>query len=541
MRRRHRYSHRVSVTHSRDDRIPAAEVMAALSLATDLALGMEFEHGIRSTLFAMRLSDRLGMDAQTAARAYYVCLLFYIGCTTDAEIAAKLFPDPSTVTTHVNPVMFGSRTQNVIGFVRALAPPEEPPLGRAVHLARRLPLAARHYRSHLTAICEVAEMLATRLGLPPSVHSLFVHLTDRWDGTGPGGLKGEEIPLAVRVAHVARDAAFHCERGGVDGAAEVVRARAGRAFDPVIASLLADQAADILGVEDGVSAWDEVVAREPAPRLELEGTAIDRALAAMGDFADLSSPYLVGHSSGVAALAARAAELCRSDAAHVSMIRRAAFVHDLGRVAVPARVWQKAGSLTPHEWELVRLHAYHTERVLTRSPSLAAHSLLAGAHQERLDGSGYHRGTRAAGLPPAVRVLAAADAYHAMAEPRPHRDRLPADQAADALGQQARMGRLDGEAVAAVLEAAGHASPRFARPAGLTEREVEVIALLARGLQTKQVAHALGISTKTADRHIQNAYGKIGVSTRAAAALFAMEHGLVAWGELPMARSPRSP
>ena len=124
-----------------------------------------------------------------------------------------------------------------------------------------------------------------------------------------------------------------------------------------------------------------------------------------------------------------------------------------------------------------------------------------------------------------------------MTEPRPHRPALPPGQAAEALGREAGAGRLDPDAVTAVLEAAGQRVPRIERPAGLTEREAEVIGLLARGLQTKQVARALGISVKTADHHVQNAYAKIGVSTRAAAALFAMQHGLVAWGELPIGRA----
>jgi HD-GYP domain-containing protein (c-di-GMP phosphodiesterase class II) len=180
------------------------------------------------------------------------------------------------------------------------------------------------------------------------------------------------------------------------------------------------------------------------------------------------------------------------------------------------------------------LHAYHSERVLNRSPYLAQLGLVAAAHHERLDGSGYHRGATAVGLPRPARLLAAADAYHAMTEPRPHRGPLSPEAAAAALGEEARARRLDVDAVAAVLEAAGQRVPRIERPAGLTEREAQVVAFLTRGLQTKQVALALGISAKTADRHIQNAYAKIGVSTRAAAALFAMQHGLATWGELPM-------
>jgi HD-GYP domain-containing protein (c-di-GMP phosphodiesterase class II) len=378
-------------------------------------------------------------------------------------------------------------------------------------------------------------MLSERLGTSGAVSNLFVHFTERWDGKGqPAELKKQEIPLSLRVIHVARDAALHRMIGGAEYAARVVEERAGGAFDPAIAQLLARQAGDIFALDDEQSAWEEVLAAEPAPRLMLRNDAIDRALATMGDFADLLSKYLVGHSAGVAQLAGAAAQQCGFPAAEVTAIQRAAFVHDVGRVGTSARIWQKASALTPDEWEQVRLHAYHTERVLSRSPFLARLAPIATFHHERLDGSGYHRGVAASSLAPAARLLAAADTYHTKTEPRPHREALSPSQAADFLGREARAGRLDANCVAAVLEAAGQHPPRLARPAGLTEREAEVVGLLARGLQTKQIAHALGISIKTADRHVQNAYAKIGVSTRAAATVFAMQHGLAAWGEFPM-------
>ena len=174
--------------------------------------------------------------------------------------------------------------------------------------------------------------------------------------------------------------------------------------------------------------------------------------------------------------------------------------------------------------------------MLARSDFLTTLADVAGAHHERLDGSGYHRGAAGAELTLPARVLAAADAYCAMTAPRPYREPLPTEQAADELAREASAGRLDADAVIAVVEAAGQQVPRLERPAGLTEREARVVGMLAGGMQTKQVAAALEISAKTADHHIQSAYRKIGVSTRAAATLFAMEHGLVAWGELPIAR-----
>jgi DNA-binding CsgD family transcriptional regulator len=322
--------------------------------------------------------------------------------------------------------------------------------------------------------------------------------------------------------------------GGEAHAAGVMRERAGGAFDPVIAHLLAAEAGDILAVTEASSVWDEVLGMEPTPWLTLREDAIDRALGAMGNFADLASRYLVGHAAGVAELAGDAARRRGLPADDVVTVRRAALIHDVGRVAVPVRVWQKAAPLTPNEWEQLRLHAYHSERVLSRSPFLAALAPVATFHHERLDGTGYHRGATVVAMSPAARLLAAADAYHSMTEPRPHRDALAPEQAAELLEREARAGRLDADSVAAVLAVAGHRAPRLTRPAGLTEREARVIGLVARGLQTKQIARVLDISVKTADRHIQNAYAKIGVSTRAAATLFAMQHGLAAWGELPM-------
>jgi HD-GYP domain-containing protein (c-di-GMP phosphodiesterase class II) len=374
---------------------------------------------------------------------------------------------------------------------------------RAIQIARRLPRMARRARPHFTAMCEVAGMLADGVGLPPSVQALLAHLTERWDGKGPlGRAKGEEIPLPMRIVHVAVDATFQRLLGGDEHAVRVLSERAGSGLDPEVAACLADDGGEILALDAEVSAWDEVLAREPHPRLTLEGEAVDRALGSMGNFADLISPYLGGHSAGVAELAAAAAARCRLDTSGEVALRRAA---------------------------------------LSRSPFLAALAPVACAHHERLDGSGYHRGVGGADLALPARLLAAADAFHAMTEPRPYREPLPPEAAAETLADEAGAGRLDPDAVAAVVEAAGQRAPRIERPAGLTEREAEVVGMLARGLQTKQVARALGISVKTADRHVQNAYRKIGVSTRAAATLFAMEHGLVAWGELPIARPAARP
>jgi HD-GYP domain-containing protein (c-di-GMP phosphodiesterase class II) len=523
------------------ERVRTAELIGALSLATDLGIGVPLEHGLHSTLIAMRLGERLGIDTETASQTYFGCLLFYVGCTAGAELEARIFGEDHALTNHGAPSRFGSRPEMMAGLLRAVAPPGSGLLSRARQLGRGLPQLAKAFGEQVAAICEVAEMLTDRLGLPPAVGALFAHSAERWDGHGqPGRARGDEIPLPMRIVHIARDAAFQRMLSGSEFAARTVRSRAGRAFDPGIAKQLVDGAAEILTVEE-TSAWDEVLACEPTPQLTLEGEAIDRALAALGDFADLASPYLVGHSRGVAELASAAAKTWGANDANPGAIRRAALVHDIGRVAVPVRIWQKPGRLTPDDWEKVRLHAYHTERILAPSSFLAGLSSPARFHHERLDGSGYHRGITAGMLPRAARLLAAADAYQAMTEARPHRPALSRQRAAEELIGEGRAGRIDPDAVTAVLEGSGQPIPWIPPSTGLTPRETEVVGLLARGLQTKQIARALGISVKTADRHIQNAYAKIGVSTRAAATLFAMEHGLVVWGELPIPHTTAHP
>jgi len=527
----------VTEQESGGESVRAAEIIASTCLATDLGMGFPFEHGLHGTLMAMSLADLLDVDAETASQTYYACLLMYSGCTTDVDVAYRIFAGSRTE--NFTPAQHGSPVQAVAGLIRSLPPPDAPLPRRIFETTRRLVPAARFIKPHVTAICEVAETMARRLGMPPEVSELFVFLTEHWDGNGLlKRAKGDEIPMPLRIAHVARDAAYQRIVGGDDHAVETIRRRAGHGFDPAVARRFVEAAPEIMAaVEAPGSAWEATLAGEPRPWLTLEGDEVDRALAAMGDFADLTSPCFSGHSSGVAELAVAAARVCRFAPPEVVLIRRAAFVHDLGRAAIDPRIWQKTTGLTADEWEQVRLHPYHTERVLFPSPVLSSLTEIACAHHERLDGSGYHRRLSAASLPAGARLLAAADGFHAMREPRPHRAALPPEEAAGLLAEEAREGRQDAEMVAAVVEAAGQPTPAIERPAGLTEREAQVVGLLARGLLTKQVARRLGISVKTADRHIQNAYRKVGVSTRAAATMFAMEHGLV---REPGTEDPRS-
>jgi DNA-binding CsgD family transcriptional regulator len=343
------------------------------------------------------------------------------------------------------------------------------------------------------------------------------------------GIGGEAIAQPARVAQIATTAALFHTLGGPDAAVDAIRRRAGAALDPELVEVVCGAPGRVLGVLDGGDALAAAVAAEPGPGVRVSELGVDRVCRAFGDAVDLKTPLHHGHAAGVAELAAAAAQRLGLDARAITALRRAGYVHDLGRAAVSNRVWEHAGPLSWADQEQVRLHPHYSERVLARCAPLAALAPLAGAHHERLDGSGYHRQLSGGGLGVAARVLAAADALQAMTQPRAHRPARSVEEAAGVLVTEARAGRLDADAVRAVVEAAGRPAPavRLPRPAGLTERQVQVLRLVAEGLSNPQIAQRLVISRRTAERHVQDVYARIGVSSRAGAALFAMENDLL--------------
>jgi HD-GYP domain-containing protein (c-di-GMP phosphodiesterase class II) len=271
-----------------------------------------------------------------------------------------------------------------------------------------------------------------------------------------------------------------------------------------------------------------VIAAEPALAIVLSADRFDAALLAVASFVDLKSPFFLGHSRAVADLAGRAGAQLGLPEAEVHVLHRAGLVHDLGRLGVSNSIWDKRGPLGTGEWERVRFHPYLTDRMLCQSVALAPLAAVAVQHRERLDGSGYPRGLAGAAISGAARIVGAADAYQAMREPRPYRPALSGDETAAELRTEVKAGRFDGDAVDAVLGAAGHrVLRRRSGPAGLTAREVEVLRDLARGLSNKEIAKHLVISPKTVGNHVEHIYLKIDVSTRAAAGLFAMQHALL--------------
>jgi HD-GYP domain-containing protein (c-di-GMP phosphodiesterase class II) len=514
---------------TREQPIRAAEVVGALSLATDLGTGQPLEHTLRTAMLAVRIGELAGASAQELTDTFYVALLHSSGCTSDGHEAAALYGDDIVPRAAFALVDAGDPVE-VVAFLKDHVGRGQTPARRASMIEEVLAHALPHARQTFAMHCEVAQRFAGWLGFSPGTQGALGYVFERWDGHGfPGAAAGDAIPLPARLLHVARDTSVFLSAAGADYARGILARRSGTAYEPGLAELGVRNLDEILAGMDETRTWEQALASEPPPRIWIAGDRVDAAFTAIAAFTDLKSPWLRAHSVGVAELAEAAAWRAGLSVASVTRLRRAALAHDLGRVGVSNTIWEKPGPLGFGEWERVRLHPHYTERAFAQSAALAPIGALGGAHHERLDGSGYHRGSRGPALEPAARILAAADSYRAMREARPYRPALDAGTAEAELAREAREGRLDPDAVDAVLTAAGHrVQPRPRElPAGLTDRELEVLLALALGHPNREIAETLGISPKTVGHHIEHIYGKADVRSRAAATVWAFEQGLI--------------
>ena len=522
-----------------DFAIRRAEFMMILAYASDLATGHSRDFALRSCVLAMRIADLAGLSIEDRRNAYHQSMLRYVGCNADTPLLSAAFGDEIALRRDLVGLDMGDRAELGKAFVQAfkrhyfdLAPAA---LERAIE--EGLSQAVSVSRPVLTAHCEVAVRIGERLGLTDEIRRNLGQIYERWDGKGlPRGLKGDEVSPAVRLITLAQDAIALSDAHGVETMARIVASRADGPYEGELARLVSADAPALMAGVGATVDRETVLALEPDPPATLNESECDEAFLAIADMIDMRMPFTQGHSRAVAELAEAAGRLAGMPEADVRALRWAGLVHDIGELIVPVATWMREGPLSVRERDAARLHAYYGERALAafgaQGEPMAAIVLR---HHERLDASGYHRKVGGADLSPAARILAAAEAFQTAREERPHRKSLSTEAAASKLREEARAGRICPDAAEAVLTVAGQPSRRApARPlSGMTPREIEVLRWIAAGLTAKETARKLNISPKTADHHIQSLYGKIGVTTRAAAALYAVEHGVLRAGEAP--------
>jgi HD-GYP domain-containing protein (c-di-GMP phosphodiesterase class II) len=437
-----------------------AELVAALSLGIDLGFGQPMEHVLRQCLIALRLADHLGLEEESRSAVYYSALLVDVGCHADAHEQAKWWGDDIALkSTKYDHDMRSLR--GTLSGMRMLGAGNQPlhrfRVGLEFFVSGR-----KEVDGMVEGHSQLARALARELSLPGGVQEAVATAYERWDGRGwPGDLAGDAIPLASRLSQLAEYVEVAHRLGGAGAALALAKERSGGQFDPALVRVLVEYADEVLGGLDKAPSWDSVIAAEPVLGMVLRDDEVETALTGVADFVDLKSPYTLGHSRAVADLVTAVAMGMSLPAGETTTVRRAALVAGFGRLGVSNAIWDRQGPLAAGEWERVRMHPYLTDRMLRQSGWLAPYGAIAVQLRERLDGSGYPRGLTGGLLSTPARILAAADAYQSMIEPRAHREALAPAVAATELRQDVIAGRLDSAAVAGVLEAVGHARRRM--------------------------------------------------------------------------------
>jgi putative nucleotidyltransferase with HDIG domain len=509
--------------------VKLAELLGVLSFGADLGMGQPMEHVLRQCFIALELADQVGLGSDDREAVYFGSLVAWVGCHVDAYEQAKWFGDEMALKGDFRRTDFDSAISGPLFMMRHL--------GSGLSWHERLGLVPsfmsdgrKAAESMLENHWRASDDLMAQLGLDHQIRDTVEQSFERWDGRGvPHGLKAEDIRITARLVNLADVVEVFYRAGGVNAAVAVAQERAGTQFDPDLVKVFAGHASTLFAKLEEVEPWQAVLDAEPALRYWLSGGELDTALEAVADFCDVKSPFTIGHSRAVGNLVSQAASTYGLSALDATLVRRAALVHDIGKLGVPNSIWDKPGSLTPAELERARMHVYLSERMLASSTVLAPLGLVVAQHHEHLDGSGYPRQLTGGEISPAGRLLAAADSYQALIEPRPYQEQRTGEEAAAEVLGEVRLGHLDSDAAAAVLAGAGHrAGKRREWPAGLTSREVEILRLVAQGQSNKQIAATLTISPKTAGTHVEHVYRKLGVTNRALASLFAAKHGLIA-------------
>ncbi|UVF79157.1 HD domain-containing phosphohydrolase [Gordonia mangrovi] len=491
-----------------------ADLLVGLSRFADLGFGLDGGTAATSGVLAARLARELNLESSEASACFYVALLTHVGCVGYASETARLFGDELAANAAAAHADHASVTDTVATFVPMLARGRSP-ITRVRVALRLLTRGSSWGEAYTTAACEVGRDAARRMQLPETVQTGMLHVYDEWRHGG------DDIPISARVARLAGIAAvFSADGSPASGA---LRRRAGGMLDPMLVEAFVRAG---LAVEPDADLRDTVLDAEPDPVVWTDDLVCVAEVFA--DLADLKSPSFLGHSRAVAALSLSAASRAGLSAADRRDLHLAGLLHDVGRVAISSAVWEKQTPLITDEIEQVRLHPYYSERIVAGSAELTHLAPLVGRHHERLDGTGYPHGCTAVDLTMPMRILAAADAYQTLREPRPHRPALPPSAAERAVLDRAAAGALDLDAVRAVV-GGDVAIPTRAVPvpAGLTAREIEVLRLVAHGCSNAEIGARLVISRRTAEHHVQHIYTKIGVSSRAAATLFAVENQLL--------------
>jgi putative nucleotidyltransferase with HDIG domain len=458
-------------------RIDMPELISAMSFALDLTEGAVPGHALRSCILGMRIAEKMGLPQAQMSDLYYALLLKDIGCSSNAAhmdqivrgedekvqaevravVQAEVWADiraevKAALDMAEVPKMQGPKLSN-LRFLWKSKRPEEP-----VEAKSRIKLTPlKRTRNVVRFHGDRGASIIKKIGLGHATSDAVRALDEHWDGTGfPGRWRGDQIPLLARIAAIAQHLDVFASDKGPDHAIAVLRQRSGRWFDPdivrVVASLHRTRELwkDCLAIMPEKEVRAAVLSLEPRENLYLGPDEIDRVCEAFSDVTDAKSPFTVDHSMGVTDAALRIAQTLGLALDRTVLVRRAALLHDIGKLRIPNSILHKQGKLTVEEFLIVKEHPALTRRILGRIPAFRELAEVAGAHHEKLDGTGYPNQLNAKDLCVEARVVAVADVYAALSEVRPYRESLDLNQVTEIMKKEIPA-RLDAEAFEALL------------------------------------------------------------------------------------------
>lgn len=507
-----------------------ATLLCALSFATGVGFGGHIEHGLGSACLGLQIVNALGLAEEEREAVFYGAFLKDVACTACSAGIAAFFPDDEQVSLSDVILMDPSRMGDMIGWLSRYFRLDAHFPHRITRLLSFLaqcgPIVKETMRSH----CEIAELFARRLRFPTHVQHTLRFQWERWDGRGMAyGLKGAVIPRTARILHLAQVLDLTYRFAGPQATLLLAKERRGNRFDPeaVDAFLALAHTPDFWQTFERQLAEEALLANPPATQADrMPEDQAELICEVLAEFIDLKTRETWHHSETVATVAQTIGARLGLSTPELTHLRRAAFVHDIGKVAVPIAILAKGEHRTKTEWETYRLHPYYTQRILERVEALRDLAQVAASHHEWVNGQGYHRQLTGEQIPMQGRILAVANSYaHLIQQQKPQEAlRLMAplvDRQFDRICYQALVMSVTGKNRLPGLP------PTGAREDALTAREVEVLGLLARGLNTPQIASTLHISKKTVEHHLRHIYTKIDVTCRTAAVVYAVQHRLV--------------
>src|SRR5579859_4618168 len=510
-----------------------AALLCALSFATGVGFGGHIEHGLKSAYLGLQIADALTLNDEEREAIFYGALLKDVACTACSAGIAAFFPDDEQVSLSDVILIDPTSISDMLGWLSRYVPLDSRFPSRISKLFSFMiqcgPIVKETMRSH----CEVAELFARQLGFPDHVQRTLRFQWERWDGKGMAyHLKRTATPITARILHFAQVLELTYHFGSPEKTCIIAQERRGTRFDPALVDVfltLAQQVGFWKAFEEQ-STQEAMLAIRPSTVAErgLEDET-ERVCETLADFIDVKTRETWHHSHIVAELAVDMGNCLGLAGDELTRLRCAALVHVIGKVAVPITILTKGEQRSESEWETYRLHPYYTQRILERVEALQGLAIAASAHHEWVNGQGYHRQLSGDQIPFHGRILAVANSYARL---------MPQGEQRDPTSVLSKMRPLvgtqfDATCFDALVRSLTHMggvkslSPTPRKIGNLTERECEVLSLLAEGQNTPQIGRTLGISKKTVEHHLAHIYNKIGVTCRTAAVVYAVQQGLV--------------